>query len=192
VTGDLAVSRSLDPEVRGVRPALLLHQEGALGVVAIVGLAWRDGLSLEGLSPVASTWMSVAYGLVGGVASCLVLFSMRRLPPVRRLERFQHRLVREWSLVDAVSVALFSGLAEEALVRALLQPVVGLLPAALLFSLLHVVPDRRLWMWPALALVLGVVLGALFELGGYPAAAAAHVVINLCALVRLRSLDDDP
>jgi len=54
--------------------------------------------------------------------------------------------------------ALLSGLAEEALLRALLQPVIGLVPAALLFAVLHLVPDRRLWMWPVIALGLGLVL----------------------------------
>ena len=83
-------------------------------------------------------------------------------------------------------MAAFSGLAEEALIRALLQPVIGLLPAALLFAVLHVVPDRRLWLWPVLACALGVGLGMIFEFGGYPAAAAAHIAINAFALLRLR------
>jgi len=79
-----------------------------------------------------------------------------------------------------------SGIAEEALLRALLQPVIGLVPAALLFAVLHLVPDRRLWMWPAIALVLGLVLGVIFSRFGYPAAATAHCAINLLALLRLR------
>jgi membrane protease YdiL (CAAX protease family) len=85
-----------------------------------------------------------------------------------------------------VVIALFSGLAEEALIRALLQPIVGLVPAALVFAALHIVPDRRLWLWPVLALVLGLGLGWVFEHGGYPAAASAHIAINLLSLLRLR------
>jgi membrane protease YdiL (CAAX protease family) len=95
-------------------------------------------------------------------------------------------MVRGWSATDAVAVAVFSGLAEEALVRALLQPLIGLLPAALLFAALHFMPDRRLGLWPLLALTLGVMLGGLFEFGGYPAAAAAHITINAISLSRLR------
>ena len=38
----------------------------------------------------------------------------------------------------------------------------------------------------ALALILGVVLGLVFEYGGYPAAAAAHIAINALALLRLQ------
>jgi membrane protease YdiL (CAAX protease family) len=88
-------------------------------------------------------------------------------------------------------VSVLSGLAEEALMRAVLQPVIGLIAAAALFAALHVVPDRGLWLWPALALVLGVGFGLLFERYGYPAAAAAHVTLNLIALQQLRSISDD-
>jgi membrane protease YdiL (CAAX protease family) len=95
-------------------------------------------------------------------------------------------MVRGWSVTDAAAVAVFSGLAEEALLRALLQPLIGLFPAALLFAVLHLVPDRRLWLWPVAAFVLGVALGKIFEFGGYPAAAAAHITINAFALFRLQ------
>jgi membrane protease YdiL (CAAX protease family) len=95
-------------------------------------------------------------------------------------------MVRGWSPTDAIAVAVFSGLAEEALVRALLQPLIGLVPAAILFAALHFMPDRRLWLWPLLALLLGMMLGGLYELGGYPAAAAAHVTINAVSLCRLQ------
>ncbi|MGD8441468.1 MAG: CPBP family glutamic-type intramembrane protease, partial [Holophagae bacterium] len=74
---------------------------------------------------------------------------------------------------------------EEALIRALLQPILGLVPAAAVFAVLHVVPDRRLWFWPLFALAAGILLGVLFDAFGYPAAATAHVVINLTALLRL-------
>ena len=102
------------------------------------------------------------------------------------LEAWQRKMVKGWSMTDAAVVAVFSGLAEEALVRALLQPVIGLLPAALLFAALHAIPDRRLWLWPVIALLLGIVLGVLFEHAGYPAAAAAHIVINAISLLRLQ------
>jgi membrane protease YdiL (CAAX protease family) len=95
-------------------------------------------------------------------------------------------MVEGWTVLDAVAVAVISGLAEEALIRVLLQPVIGLVPAAMLFAVLHVIPDRRLWLWPVLALVLGIGLGLLYEVAGYPAAAAAHVLMNGLSLLRLR------
>ena len=88
-----------------------------------------------------------------------------------------------------VAVAVFSGVAEEALIRALLQPIIGLLPAAAVFAVLHVVPDRRLWIWPLMALSLGLVIGGAFSKWGYPAAAAVHVVINGLSLARFRLME---
>ena len=43
-------------------------------------------------------------------------------------------MVAGWSKGDALAVAVFSGLAEEAFIRALLQPLIGLVPAAAVFA----------------------------------------------------------
>lgn len=169
-----------------MRPVLLLHQEGVIGLVAVIGLGLKDGNPLGGLAPQGPLAWSIAVGAAVGIASSGALWLIRRAPPLAELQRFQERLVRGWTVVDAAAVALLSGIAEEALLRALLQPVIGLVPAALLFAVLHLVPDRRLWMWPVIALGLGLLLGAVFSRYGYPAAAAAHCAINLLALTRLR------
>jgi membrane protease YdiL (CAAX protease family) len=180
------VSERLNTEPPAVRPVLLIHQEGVIALVAVIGLGIRDGSPLDGLAAAGPIAWSVGIGVVAGVGASAALWLTRRLPPLAELQRFQSRLVRGWSAADAAAVALLSGIAEEALLRALLQPVIGLVPAALLFAVLHLVPDRRLWMWPVIALVLGLALGVLFEHYGYPASAAAHVAINLLALMRLR------
>jgi membrane protease YdiL (CAAX protease family) len=168
----------------------LLHQEGVLGLIAIVGLSFREGGPLQALAPAIAPLSSLAVGVAAGLGSSLALWFVREFPPLRELQWFQHRLVRGWTISDAISVAVLSGLAEEALLRALLQPVIGLLPAAGLFAILHLVPDRRLWLWPVIAFALGVVLGLSYDAAGYPAAAAAHIAINACALLRLRRLQE--
>ena len=173
-----------------VRPVILLHQEGVLGLLALVGLALGEKGALAGLAPVGGFGGSLLVGVAGGLGCSLLLWLVRRIPPLAELQRFQRRLVRDWTVTDAIAVALLSGLAEEALLRALLQPLIGLLPAALLFAALHLVPDRRLWLWPMIALALGVTLGVIFDRYGYPAAAAAHIVINVLALLRLRGEED--
>lgn len=177
-------------EPPAVRPVLLIHQEGVIALVAVVGLGIRDGSPLAGLAAQGPYAWSLAIGALVGVASSGALWLTRRLPPLAELQRFQARLVRGWTAADAAGVALLSGIAEEALLRALLQPVIGLVPAAVLFAVLHLVPDRKLWMWPVIALALGLLLGVLFARYGYPAAATAHVVINLLALMRLTSRED--
>jgi membrane protease YdiL (CAAX protease family) len=171
---------------RAIPAVAIIHQEGVIGVIALVGLSLRAQGVLLGLAPRGSLATGIFTGLVAGTLCAAVLWVLRRLPALVDLERWQRQMVRNWSLTDAVAVAVFSGLAEEALIRALLQPVIGLLPAALLFAALHIVPDRRLWLWPVLACALGVGLGMVFEFGGYPAAAAAHMVINAIALIRLQ------
>lgn len=176
---------------RRIAPVVLLHQEGVLALVALVGLALRAHGPLHWLAPTTSLTAGVALGVAVGAGLAGALWLARRVAPLARLERWQRGLVRDWTAGDALAVALLSGLAEEALVRALLQPLIGLLPAAAVFSLLHLVPDRRLWLWPVLALVLGLVLGWLYEVAGYPAAAVAHMMLNGVALLRLRRAAPD-
>ena len=171
---------------RAVPAAMLIHQEGVVAVIALVGLSLRAEGVAGGLAPRGSAAYSVAAGVVAGAACAAAVWAWRRWPALAALEAWQRHMVRGWSVSDATAVAVFSGLAEEALIRALLQPLIGLVPAALLFAVLHLVPDRRLWLWPVLAFVLGIVLGGVFEFGGYPAAAAAHIAINAFALLRLQ------
>jgi len=167
--------------------AALVHQEGVIAVIALVGLSLGSagiGPSLASRGPLAP---ALFFGAAVGAGIFVVVWLFRTVGPLRDLEAWQRKMVTGWSAGDAVAVAVFSGLAEEALVRALLQPVVGLVPAAAIFAVLHVVPDRKLWAWPAMALLMGLILGWVFERWGYPAAAAAHIVINAVSLVRLRS-----
>ncbi len=167
--------------------AAIIHQEGAIALMALIGLSLRGDGVLAGLAPFTPLITAVFGGIAIGVGSFVILWVLRGLRPAADLESWQRRMVRGWSITDALAVALFSGLAEEALIRALLQPLLGLWPAALLFAALHFIPDRRLWLWPILALMLGLVLGWTFAAWGYPAAAAAHITINILSLLRLRT-----
>lgn len=176
----------MEIDSRPVPARALLHQEGVLGLVAVIGLSFRPGGAFAQLGPRGGWVESLLCGLAVGMAAALVLWLGRHLPAIRGLELWQRGLVVGWSPVDAVAVAVLSGLAEEALVRALLQPMIGLGPAAAVFALLHLVPDRRLWFWPLLAFGMGIVLGWLYESYGYPAAVIAHVALNSISLLRLR------
>ena len=179
--------RVSDATPRSIPAVVIIHQEGVIGLIALIGLSLQGDGGLAGLAPSTSLLTAVFGGIAIGVASFIVLWVLRGLRPAADLESWQRRMVRGWSITDALAVAVFSGLAEEALIRALLQPLLGLVPAALLFAALHFVPERRLWLWPILALILGLVLGWTFTLWGYPAAAAAHITINILSLLRLRT-----
>lgn len=172
---------------RAVPATHILHQEGVIAVIALIGLALRDEGVGAGLAARGNLAAALLEGCVVAIAAFGLLWLARMLlGPLRELEAWQRGMVAGWSAADVAAVAIFSGLAEEALVRAVLQPALGLLPAAAIFAVLHVVPDRRLWLWPVIALGLGLVLGGLFARSGYPAAAAAHVVLNALSLTRLR------
>lgn len=172
-------------EMPQLRATSVLHQEGVFGLIALVAIYLRSGDINPALSPVGSLLLSLGVGLAAGVVFALADLLLSRLPAAGELERFQQGLIARWTLQDAVAVALLSGLAEEALMRAFLQPWIGLIPAALAFALLHLIPDRRLWLWPAAAFVMGLVLGLIYERWGYPAAALAHILINLFSFIRL-------
>ena len=159
---------SHDPAPRAIPATILIHQEGVVAVIALVGLSFRSGGVSGGLAPKGALILGVVGGLSVGAICAAAFWALRHLPALSDLEEWQRHMVRGWSIKDVAAVAVFSGLAEEALIRALLQPLIGLLPAALLFAALHLVPDRRLWLWPVLAFVLGVVLGVIFEVGGIP------------------------
>lgn len=173
-------------EIRSLPPVRIAHQEGLVALIALVGLVVRDGSPFPAFVPPRPVLLCLAAGLVGGLALAGGLLLLRKLPALSSLEVWQRQMVEGWTATDAVAVAVVSGLAEEALARALLQPLIGLVPAAVLFAVLHLVPDRRLWVWPVMALVMGLVLGLLFEWGGWVAAAGAHVTVNLVGLLRLR------
>ncbi len=170
-----------------VPPVAVVHQEGVVGLLAVVGLGLRDGTPLSGLAPRGSLLLSVAAGAALGLALAGVLWVLERwaLPALRRLAGWQRAMVAGWQPAEALAVAVLSGLAEEAFARALLQPLVGLLTAAAVFALLHLPPDRRAWAWPVTAFALGLVLGLIFQRWGYPAAAAAHGTVNAVGLLRL-------
>ncbi len=180
----MTTSFTVDPAP--IRATALLHQEGILAVVAAVGLFFRGQGPMTALLPRTSWIESLGAGVITGGAALVLMGILLLVPVVRDLERWQAGMVQNWTMLDAVAVAVFSGLAEEALIRALLQPWIGLVAAAVLFALLHIVPDRRLWAWPVIALVLGLMFGLIFERWGYPAAALAHIVVNMVSLLRLR------
>ena len=82
-----------------------------------------------------------------------------------------------WALLFVLAVS--PGICEELLFRGALQPWWGLVPAAIVFALLHVGPGVRFLPWTISALVIGLVFGFLTSwLGDLGAPIAAHFVIN--------------
>jgi membrane protease YdiL (CAAX protease family) len=90
-------------------------------------------------------------------------------------------------------LAALSAIGEELLFRGLLEPWLGLVPQALLFGIVHQIPGRSRWVWVTWATVIGLALGAMFELTGSLAGPlAAHALINGCNLLYLKRHDPEP
>lgn len=119
-----------------------------------------------------------------GLALGLVVVAMTRLLVARtRWARGLHdefaSIVGQLSSREVTQLALSSGFAEELFFRGAMQPALGLWLTSLIFGAVHVGPKRVFLAWSAWAFVMGVLLGAIFELTGVLwGAVLAHVWIN--------------
>ena len=78
-----------------------------------------------------------------------------------------------------LTMALLSSVGEEWVFRGVLQPAIGLVPASLLFGLVHIPTERALRPWPILAFGMGLVMGGLYSwFGGLVAPIAMHFALN--------------
>jgi len=132
-------------------------------------------------------------GAFGGVIVLWSRVSVGRFRWAQRLHTEFRPVARQLSSVDILVLAALSGLAEEFLFRGLLQPLVGLVPQALLFGLVHQTRGPSRWVWAAWAALVGLGLGALFQLtGSIWGPVLAHALINAINLSYLKNYDPEP
>jgi uncharacterized protein len=155
------------------------------GVVALA-LIWPRGSPLLHPDPrlvldvgSAHLW-SLCVGLAFG--SFLVVTSritVQRFAWAQRLHLELRPFARELSTRGILVLAVLSSVCEELLFRGLLQPWIGLLPQAVLFGLLHYMPGPSRWIWAGWAFLVGLSLGALFDLtGSLIGPVIAHALVN--------------
>ena len=101
----------------------------------------------------------------------------------RKLERSFFEILGPLGLGQITVVAIASGVAEEMLFRGAIQPFIGLIPASLLFALLHIGPGREFLPWTISAGVIGLLLGLLYEhTGNLAAPVICHFTVNFINL----------
>jgi hypothetical protein len=101
----------------------------------------------------------------------------------RSLHRNFRHLLGPLATREILILALASSIGEELLFRGALLPWMGLWPQAVIFALLHVGPGARFLPWTASALVMGVVLGLMYQLtGDLGGPIIAHFTINFVNL----------
>jgi membrane protease YdiL (CAAX protease family) len=176
-------SREPQPE-----PAALVRL--AAGFYAVVfglalGLGWWAGRPLLYRDAAAQragiAWLpDLAAGLaVAALVIALSAVLVERTGWGRALAAELSALLGPLATRHCVALAAVSGLAEEALFRGALQPWLGLIPASLIFGLVHFVPRRDLAPWCGFAVLAGLLLGGLYEwTGNLVAPVVAHAAIN--------------
>lgn len=160
----------------------------ALAVGAGIWISAREGdLSPALFLDPAGWWLDAALGVATGLALVgLWQVARRWLDGAAQLEEHLIGLLRGVSPAEALALAALSGFAEELFFRGAVQGSWGLLPAVLLFALLHIGPVRAFRLWTLFAGVAGLALGLLMSLrGNLLGPIAAHFVVNAINLHRL-------
>lgn len=109
--------------------------------------------------------------------------AMRFFKPLREAQRWlDQQLFVHLKPQDAVSIGLLTGIAEELCFRGLIQNSWGLLPASLLFGLLHM-PGLQHWAYAVWAGLMSLALGLIYQLSdNLLLVMAVHVCNNCLAL----------
>lgn len=161
---------------------------GAYALVGGVALAliWPRGTPLMHPEPRllldagSAHWLSLCIGLVFGAVLIVVSrITVQRFDWARRLHLELRPLAQGLPLSGILVLAALSSAGEELLFRGLFQPWIGLWPQAILFGLLHQLPGPSRWIWVSWAFLVGLALGALFEVtGSLLGPLAAHALVN--------------
>lgn len=172
-----------------------------LGVLAlVVADLWRNGSAFVHPEP----WLSLdpaarhVYSALLGVAfGALVVACTRgavaRFGWAKGLHAALRPFARGMSPSTIVVLAGLSSFGEEMLFRGLLGPAIGVIPQALLFGVAHQITGPSRWVWVAWATVVGLALGAIFQLtGSLLGPLLAHALVNALNLAYLKSHDPAP
>ncbi|SDM33613.1 CPBP family glutamic-type intramembrane protease [Halarsenatibacter silvermanii] len=175
-----------------LKTLILLQSALALVSFVIIKLVFDPGMGKLWLYP-----SSLYYNLVMGAAGAIILYfpaylylrhkKKELLQAVRPLLPICRRPI---ALLAAIS--FLAGLSEELLFRALLQRLLGIWPASILFMLAHAgfwaAPPRTQarMLFAPFSLAAGLLMGLLFREAGLTAAVTAHFLYDLAAFVMLK------
>lgn len=99
------------------------------------------------------------------------------------------KIFKNYSVGTLFYLSLISGIAEEIFFRGALVPLIGIVPAALLFAILHIGPGGRLSLWTLWAGLAGVLFGFIYETQqNLTAVILIHVTINFFSFLTLKRM----
>lgn len=172
-----------------------------LGLLALVVVdLWRNGsafvhpepwLAVDGSAKhLFSAVLGLAFGAV--VVAC-TRGAVARFGWAKGLHAALRPFARGMSPATIVVVAGLSSFGEEMFFRGLLAPAIGIVPQALLFGAAHQITGSSRWVWVAWATLVGLALGAMFQLtGSLFGPLLAHAMVNALNLAYLKSHDPAP
>jgi len=158
----------------------LFYIAGLLAPALLLRAWWFGDWGYSGDLGLPSTAATAA--ALGGSALLLAATPwMMRFEWTRRVAELVRQMFGPLTAARAAWLGLVSALGEELLFRGALQPVLGLVPAAIAFALVHCVAG-----WWLFALVMGLALGLLYawDANLWPCV-LAHALLNSVNLYRL-------
>ena len=172
--------------------ALLATLATALALALRDGAPWVYPDPWFPQPPAVALASSAVLGVVAAVAViALTRVAVRRFTWAQRLHGELRPAARDLGVGQILLVAGLSSLGEELLFRGLLVPVLGVVLSAALFGLVHQMRGPSRWVWAAWAMVVGLMLGAIFAMtGSLVGPLLAHALVNAANLTYLR--DHDP
>ena len=131
--------------------------------------------------------LGLGAGLGLGVAVVVASRAMvARLAWARTLYGWFRQALGPLSDVQVLALALLSSVGEELFFRGAMQPAWGVLPATLVFAVLHFPSRPVLWPWTVMAGLMGLAFGWItLWTGSVAGATVSHFVINLLNLLHI-------
>jgi len=160
-------------------------------LLAVGGVVWigirEETIPLTLFLDPATWYVDLAAGVLAGLLLIAAWrYGMRRLAVARRLESRLGDVLGPLTGEQAVSLAIFSGIAEEIFFRGAVQGSWGWVWATLLFALLHTGRGASLGLWTVFAAAAGGLFGGLVVWRGtLLAPIVAHFLVNAVNLTQL-------
>ncbi len=162
------------------------------GAVLILALILSRFLEIQ-LLPISQNYSrDILYGTVGAIFPLfLFILSLSNITEgISFLDSLRNIMIKEIkgifsnsTLSDLILISILAGISEEFLFRGVIQTRLGIIPASVIFGLLHFITP----VYAIIATVMGLYLGVLFNIfGSLLIPVQLHLIYDLGALIYLK------
>jgi membrane protease YdiL (CAAX protease family) len=134
--------------------------------------------------------VDVLISLVVGLLIVLITWIVTKFSKAfQNLAETFHEILGPLTLTEIFFIATFSAVAEEFFFRGLLQDKIGIVLASMFFGMLHSGPGKKYLPWTIFAIVMGFLLGGLYEWrGNLLVPVIIHFVVNFLNLWMMQKI----